>query len=471
MEEKDKKKILIGSVILVVTLILVVVGTTYAYFNMQVINNSKTTNMEITTGEQNKITLSSSLTNYHLHLKVSDMTLDKVGSSYYGTTDTGKDYEATEALGTKELGNISVSGELIDKYICSATININKSGNMSTILEEGDLILVIKEGNRENRYDLSKALTNPNFKFNINNSNIEPIKAYLKFTNQNKDQSNIAGKELTISININDFNCEVDESKPALEVLKAHAVGGEEAVTFTEVDVDGMYRYKGTKDEVTNNYICFGTDEKDRCLETPETYMYRIIGITDKEDNTINLPANSLKIIKAIPPKTHSWHRIADDTKWDSSDMKDYLNNTFLPDAVNNKWESGSYWEKMIFEHKWYNVDQPSIVTDIEPTTSHTDASKIGLMYATDYKNSGEENTNNWLFIANGWIGNSPNYEWTMTRYSSNRVWPVYLDGSLKTLNTRNMSDSNSIRPVFYVSPNVTLTGEGTKENPFIIYY
>ena len=36
---------------------------------------------------------------------------------------------------------------------------------------------------------------------------MEPIKAYLEFANRDDDQSYLAGKELTVSIKIDNFRC------------------------------------------------------------------------------------------------------------------------------------------------------------------------------------------------------------------------------------------------------------------------
>ena len=114
-------------------------------------------------------------------------------------------------------------------------------------------------------------------------------------------------------------------------MLKEHATGGEESVTFTEVDVDGMYRYKGTATQVTNNYICFGTNNTETCKSNPDNFMYRIIGVTSKADNTLGLYANQFKIIKAKYLETsQEWYNGDTlDTKWDDSDMKTYLNIPF----------------------------------------------------------------------------------------------------------------------------------------------
>jgi len=45
----------------------------------------------------------------------------------------------------------------------------------------------------------------------------------------------------------------------------------------------GMYRYRGADGEV-DNYICFGTSNTETCVNNPDEYMYRIIGV----DSTSN---------------------------------------------------------------------------------------------------------------------------------------------------------------------------------------
>ena len=474
MDEKEKRKILISSILIIITLILVVVGTTYAFFSLQIQNSSEPTNIEITTGEQNEITLSGGITGYHINLDVSDMTKDKVGTPYYGTV-SDKNYETDELDGTQDIGILTKTGTLTEKYSCNASINITLDGDMKEFLQANDLVLVVKQGSTSSTYDLSEETTKYTFKFKLDNDNINPIQAYLKFTNQNSDQSDLAGKELNININIDDFACKISVGKEPLEMLREHATGGEEAVTFTEEDVDGMYRYKGTATQVTNNYICFGTDDTETCLDTPKTYMYRIIGITSTKDDTLGIPSNSLKIIKATPSsESQQWHSSSSDIKWDGSDMKTYLNGTFY-NSIKDAQPNGVYWDSIILSHSWYNLDYTSVPA-AEPTTSHTAASKIGLMYATDYKNSGDQNTNNWLFIKNGWSTNSSLsgnalYEWTLSRYGNNygnySAWGVATSGPLSY---RRLGYSYVVRPVFYLQSDITLTGEGTAENPFIIH-
>ncbi len=204
----EERKILISSIVLVVTLILVVVGTTYAFFSLQIEGENTTTNVELIAGEQNEITLSGGITNYHIKLDVSDMTEDKKGTYYYGTTDSNKKYAAEGDSVAQDIGTFTKKGTLTEEYGCYADINIDLGGNMAELLQYGDLRLVVKQGEDFFRtYDLSYETDKQEFKFNLSNSNMEPIQAYLEFPNRNDDQSYLAGKELTVSIKIDNFRC------------------------------------------------------------------------------------------------------------------------------------------------------------------------------------------------------------------------------------------------------------------------
>ncbi len=259
------------------------------------------------------------------------------------------------------------------------------------------------------------------------------------------------------------------KGEPALDWLKKKGgttfAGGGEHTTA----VGGLYRFVGINTQVLNNYICFGTVVESECINQADKYMYRIIGITSTEDETIGLYANQLKIIKATPPsRSEPWG--SDSQTWNNSTLKDYLNTTFynatfktestrIPDAT--------YWESMISNHKWYIKYQTSIENE-EPKDSQSISveNKIGLMYASDFKDAGPYSTSSWLHIVNGWSTNTNTYEWTMSRHSIDLAWVISssgtLDGAAKGL-------SFAVRPVFYLQSGVNLMGEGTKEHPYII--
>ncbi len=270
------------------------------------------------------------------------------------------------------------------------------------------------------------------------------------------------------------------KGEPALQKLQetggeVFAGGGEHTIA-----VDGMYRYKGTYDKVTNNYICFGTTDKTECLNNTDIYMYRIIGITSEEraennGQDIMFHENQLKIIKSTPSsEKQQWYiDYLSDIKWDSSSAKSHVTswyNTNIKGATPN----GEYWDSIVTSQKWYNEDQLWTVS-VEPTGSQSVANKVSLMYATDYYNAGTQNTNNWLFIKNEL--SKYLYEWTMSRYGRYdgyyRAWYVNTSGSLEYYSADwtngYVNNSYVVRPVFYLQSEINLTGTGKSDDPFRI--
>ncbi len=267
-----------------------------------------------------------------------------------------------------------------------------------------------------------------------------------------------------------------DEPKQPLEALQSKT---SEEYLKTVADNDELLRYVGTYEDVNagrlNNFICFGTTDIPTCTGSEkQTYMYRIIGITIEDVNRdLGLEANQLKIIRAYPSnQSQMWHSSNSvDAKWDGtdtvSDVQIYLNDTFLP-TEKAKWKN-TYWEEIITSPYWYIGDNNIYPFNATNETGKSAAvHKVGLMYASDYYNAGATNTTNWLFIANGMSGSPTNEEWTMTRKTSGYAWYVRSDGDW--YNGFNVvTSTRAVRPVFYLIPDIKLTGSGTESNPFII--
>ena len=262
---------------------------------------------------------------------------------------------------------------------------------------------------------------------------------------------------------------------------------------------DELLRYVGTNDDVTsnklNNFICFGTENIDECKNNKDTYMYRIIGITTNKVNTnLGLEKDQLKIIKATPPSDGTSVKWASDSinsqmLWDYETSNEttgatarwYLNSTskFLGTITG---KVGTHqWSDLITSEKWYKGDNTNAALTASELEILTSGSyKIGLMYASDFGNAfntlrdDRSPSLNWLFIKNGMSGSSSTYsntyEWTMTRYglyyNDYRAWQVdmYAD-----LNHYYLTGSNAVRPVFYLTRDISISGEGREDSPFII--
>ncbi len=108
---------------------------------------------------------------------------------------------------------------------------------------------------------------------------------------------------------------------------------------------------------------------------------------------------------------------------------------------------------------------------------------KISLMYMHDYLYSypegnpgnGKNIKNSWIYFRKDGYNTKNSYEWLSTRFGVN-------DNGLMTVQARLVSSdgylvdygfylASGVRPVFYLTPDVTIKdgGEGTKTNPFIL--
>ncbi len=221
--------------------------------------------------------------------------------------------------------------------------------------------------------------------------------------------------------------------------------------------IGGLYRYQGIQDENNNvdNYICFGTIDKDTCVENAAVYMYRIIGINTN---------GQMKLIKKEPLNTqYKWDSNLR-VEWPSSELyaglngNYYLNNVdYIPD--NN-------WRNRIVYSDWHYYTSEDLdintITERELNAS-TVSAKIGLMYLHDYANSlaiPEYSNKSWLHSSSG-------SDRTITRATDCDPW--YIVNS-PTRGTNTMRAELWVRPVFFLNSSQTIaSGSGTITDPYIL--
>ncbi len=137
--------------------------------------------------------------------------------------------------------------------------------------------------------------------------------------------------------------------------------------TLSEDIQAGMYRYQGSYEEVTNNYICFGTSSKEECLQNEDKYMYRIIGITDDGQlelikmtalNDTGVPWNS--VYQSVwNTNTEVNEKTVDaDVPWSQSDLFKRLNglsddNLFINSDSYDYMQEDSIWYNKIIDTNW----------------------------------------------------------------------------------------------------------------------
>jgi len=235
----------------------------------------------------------------------------------------------------------------------------------------------------------------------------------------------------------------------------------------------GMYRYQGTD---AMNYVCFGTTVKSECIGNTDAYMYRIIGIQEN---------GQMKLIKkeALNSTVKWWSDYTTDVTWPNSliyttiNGNDYLlNETYVPTG----------WESKIVTYDWKYGDTTSngsykgaTIYATENAWTPTVSAKIGLMYIHDYyyayasgglPGSYSNAKTAWIHLSKNDSGAPSSYEWTMSRYvgsSSFRAWSVNSSGGVSY---DFLHGANSVRPVFYLTSDVEITGgTGILTDPFLI--
>ena len=327
----------------------------------------------------------------------------------------------------------------------------------------------------------------------VTSSNPAVIKGYLKINNTNTYQSYLAGKTLNIKIDVNNLKCESSKKasdivvrNPQIETLE-HMEERNKEITEAGGEVqDDLRRFIGTYEQVTDNFICFGTDDEDTCKNNMDTYMYRIIGVDSQ---------NRLKLIKATKiikddESTFTWTSdYSLDIKWNNSDLYQKLNNldgkNYFVGNDKYNYMNDNTWTKLISPTTYYIGDSQNNTNPllfVDERKSKFDNGSISLMYISDYLYASSVGVDNWLRIANGLNGttNTPaeatdpvaENEWTMTRSGGGsgvvlHAWYVHFGGNVSTHQSPQMF---AIRPVFYLKGSVNITsGNGDINSPYIL--
>lgn len=281
---------------------------------------------------------------------------------------------------------------------------------------------------------------------------------------------------------------------------------------ITEELVGNMYRYQGMDD--VNNYICFGTIDKDECISGGDSfgdgfdkYMYRIIGITSNGE----LALIKETFVKENDVAIFQWNTkstldiCGDDgaeCTWNKSTLLNRLNglcneeNQYECTGSGHEGDSNIFieneyydylqmeeWLSQIATHTWkygdaqrengnYNGDT---MYEIESMFTLNIPAKIGLQYLYDYYyayDGGAPGNNNtaktsWIFFQKDNYNNATFYEWLITRYgvNSTRINTRYIHNTGSTDYSNPSSYGNGgVRPVFYLNPDTIIKKEPVKK-------
>ena len=516
----DKKRQLLLTIGLVLILVLMIVGISYAAFKFTGTGQKENT---ITTGAITmKYTESTNTISMNNALPTTDATgkVRLTAGEYFDFTLSGT-IKGTEninwEIAAEDVTTASrkIDGKYIKLYLTSLDNNNNETEVMAPTVYTTESTENTYTGRPANMMSLAKGTTSTSFstKYRLRmyvDESYNPqgdggnlafsikINAYGK-TGDKMPNSVLATKLIMDKANAEDldYNTATDAQKKEMWTFTHEAT--EQTTALTD------YRYIGAD---PNNYVKFNDE------------LWRIIGVFDTEDGTGKVEKR-LKLIRNESIGSYSWdYNSAGNytNEWSTAQLNNLLNSgayynrttgTYYNNsttASNVDFTNNGLTEKakaMIGNAKWYlggtaNYDSSSNGlashfykyergTTVYSGRSTSWIGKVGLMYPSDYgyATSGGTTTNrasclskemyNWDDSSvsdcknNDWMYNSNIWQWTISRRAGYSHY-VFIVRSAGFVGDTIANISNAARPVVHLKSTIkVITGSGTKESPYIL--
>lgn len=210
----DKKNTLMLTVIAVATLLVAVVGATFAYFTASE-NAGGTTTVTAKTEKVGSVAVNNPTTAMYLDLTAAQMTQEAAGengTSYWATKTQTNKFSATAEH--QPVAQVSVSkSETGTTYNCSFTLTVTKP----TQVEKGDAALIltltdatisgVTSGQEIDLYEAGAYTVEFSQKGNVENKTL--VTAAIKLNNLKTEQDHLAGQTLTTTIANSGMSCTV----------------------------------------------------------------------------------------------------------------------------------------------------------------------------------------------------------------------------------------------------------------------
>ncbi len=487
--EKNKKQALILSIVAVATLIALVVGATYAYFQAQG-GTGKSTDVKVTTYTTDMLTFT---TGNAISLYADQSSFGSNKGSLSGETFA----KATLVANNK-------TNEATDNYYVYFNIE-NNTFKYTLGNDKPELILTVTGPDGSEVTSLS-GLTHTTVQDRENKSisgfDVTTTNGLITIANK-KTITATPNAEEQYTLKLTFVNYEGDQTENATSTLSAKVMIQKEKIVQTVANIckdgqslsscivamngiddtlyhhdgtlanginDGSYRYAGASESV-NNYVCLGSTEN----PCPDANLFRIIGVF----------GDQVKVIRATSVGSMKWDS-NDSNTWSTASLNTYLNGEYLislgtlsEKIATTTWKVGGNTNANIRGVVPATAYANEIINAV--TTNTTDgakeySAKIGLIYVSDYGFAADPSAwttklYNYSGSVNGSKIRSLNWlsgiaEWTITRYAdvSNNAFIVIGTGSVG--NDRSIS-SNKCRPSFSLVSSVTYSGgSGTQDSP-----
>ena len=468
----QNKKQIILSIIAIVTLAILVIGASFAYFaaqgntSAQTSATVKTYTVDVFSFETgDPISFSLNQDNFASGKgNQTGSTFAKAILSANNKTNTATDHYNLY-LNISENTFTYTQNENTPEILLTITDGTNPVTNITSLTYK---TVTDGKGNSISGYDITNKTglieLFSNREITTTSTKTENWNITVTFINYNRDQSKNAG---------NTFSGKVLIQKEKITLLADYVISqytgtqGENSLYYHDSTLangagDNSYRYAGASDSV-NNYICLGSD----VATCPDANLFRIIGVF----------GDKTKVIRAKSVGDQKWNT-SKANAWSSSSLNTYLNGTYLTSLgtladkiATTTWKVGGG----TFANINGVVPKTAYQNEVGSSASTTtyDA-KIGLMYVSDYGFAADQsgwttklssyNSNtskNWLYLGND--------EYTISRDSdtTGSAFIVYSGYVLSYLVNNVMK---GVRPTFNLNSSVTyVSGDGTQSNPIRI--
>jgi len=478
---ENKKQAIILSVVAIVTLLSLILGATYAYFQASG-NSGSSTNVNVTTYTSDLLTfeIGDDIAVYADQTSFASGKGNATGSTYAKATlvANNKTNEATKNyyvyLNISENTFTYTQNESTPELLL--TIKDTSGNEITSITSLTYKTVTDGKGASISGFDIttkSGVITLfDNREITATPTKTEEWNITVTFVNYNLNQTGNAGKSFNAKLIIQQ---ESQSNQTLADYVISQYTGtqGDNALyyhnsTLTNGAGDNSYRYAGASDSV-NNYICLGSD----AATCPDANLFRIIGVF----------GDQTKVIRAKSVGNQKWDTNGSNT-WSSSSLNTYLNGEYLTSLgtlaekiATTTWKVGG--------GSWANIGTsvPKTAYQYEvgsSASSTTYDAKIGLMYVSDYyygaspsawtlmgynsdamKDYRAATSTNWLYLGS--------YEWTISRRSddTNSAFCVNSTGYVFLYDVASI---RGVRPSFNLLSSTTyVSGSGSMSDPIII--
>ena len=492
------KKRMSLNIILSIIVIILLIGSTYAWITWK----GKNTSLRLTIGS-----------------------VDTTRITFYPYIIEGEivpvgDYSDGISFEVVVTNNKSVSTDIALYFDIKYIENVLKSEGLKYAVVQGKT--VVSSGNFANAnvddrmYILETSIT----------ANTELTYSVYIYIDSASDTSGMIASQLSLelrglieqsSTGVNLIKNTYVTSKDTLYKVEHDAISASSSATGSEIASTTDYRYYGKN---PNNYICLDFNGQTEC---PSGNLYRIIGViydelTGKERLKIikDSALSGYDIDKSDFTTSFSWDSSASKTNsgyglndWIYADSNALMNKGYYNISTsytcytgqnnasiscnfskgtyglttgaksvlaNARYYLGGYTTTATNTGTFYGKERGTLVSSQSSyynSLPYTHDNIFGLMYPSDYGYaSGSECTNVSLSafttacINKNWINNGTN-QWTMTSKSSSGYQSFYINTSGKLAQT-NDSTSYNIRPVAYIDGDIGISGGlGTQAHPY----